>query len=54
MDPEFKLAVFAAVLSLGTGVIWWRLVILILRGCVSTDAAETADPTPQGDRPSRS
>lgn len=44
MDPELKLAVFAAVLVLGTGVIWWRLVALILRGRLPTGSADIADP----------
>lgn len=65
MDPELKLAVFAAVLVLGTGVIWWRLVRLILRGGIPTPFAARRDtagafpvalsrPTPHGERPFKS
>lgn len=65
MDPELKLAVFAAVLVMGTGVIWWRLVTLILRGGVPTPFAARRDPasalpnalsrpTPRGAHPSKS
>jgi len=32
MDSDLKLLVFAAVLAIATGAIWWRLVKLILEG----------------------
>lgn len=65
MDPEIKLLVFAALLVLATGVIWWRLVTLILRGRFPKGPAASAKSAgdlsrslpraaPTGDRASKS
>jgi len=47
MDQNLKLLIFAVVLALGVGVIWWRLVKALLRISRPAAAAATIDAGPK-------